>query len=718
MFHTRLVVPSPDAFLYGIGAQTDHRFPYVVGHRYEFQAVPAQGVQLAIHGVDAHGTADSGGPQKSATSVGLDVVFSVMSAYSEEAKLCKTDALRLSLPAFQAPTSLPPKTTTPTETAGDTSIASSAALDNTTTLRCPSQDPCRPDSQSPSLSRVSAALAGPCIIRPPSSAEPTGSATQLSSMTPTPVGSETALASRSPARILPNKTTAGAGSGIAEEAAQGRPPRKALPPDDKHGGYCSTRIAAAGQSRFGVVGADNEHRIKQELDTTTRRRDSRYHRPLVAAESGRNAAGANGNVEEVAQRTVGSERYQNVKVSSNAAGRCAPQSSTQIASPPVDFRRQDKAVPETTGDHSSARLRWNPAWERQPPSPTAPVPSQSSLPYIGQQTGARPAFGGHDSGDNRTPRDVIARDRFRDRSPPYDPEPAHRKRHTAGAEIGEATPRYRRPRPTHEAHHDTTAAATVAAAAPHGDHSHRDEEQNPTLPPHRRHFDGDERRAMLSPSPQDSSSGREDSRRDVTPERRSNHRLRQHSAEGSRNFEPDWGPSGMRGPVRGYDRRASEGENPRADRRGWREDETSSLTTTGNTHELRKNAPRDFVAVDRSQRTRRRSLEKDPRPNEYQAHDDRRAPAFSYENSLRGDARLPPGASRWERGAPRDLWRAARSTKSRGEHAIGYTEAVFEGGGRGYPHRTRRAPDDPRVERGGDEARYGREPVSLTREVN
>lgn len=720
-------MPYPDAFSpRDLGVQTDHRFPYVVGHRYEFQAVPAQGVQLAIHGGDAQGTADSAGSNKNETSVGLDVVFSVMSAYSEEAKLCKTDALRLSLPAFQAPTCLPPKTTTttPVKTAGDISTASSAARDTTSsTLPRPSQDHRRPDCRSPSPARVSAALAGPCNILSPSSAEHADSANQRSSITPTQAGAETAVASRSPTRSLPGRTMAGVRSGTAEGPAQGGPLRKEPPRDEKHGDYYSTRIAEAGQSGFGVeVGVDNEHRSKQELDTTTRERDSRYHRSPVPTELLRNTAGANGNVEEVTQRTVGSERYANVDVAANAADRSAPQSSTLTTGPPIDFPRRDIPVPETTGGHSAARLKWNPAWERQPPSAAAPAPSQSSLPYIRQQAGARSAFGGHDSVGSRTPRDAFTRDRLGGgHSPPYEPEPMRRKRHTAVEGGGEATPPYRRPRPTHEAHHDTTAAvaAAAAAAAPYHDHSHREKEQYATLP-HRRRFDGDERQAVLSPSPQDSSSsGREDGRRGgvAAPERRWDYRLRQRSAEDHQNLAPDRGPGGMHGPGRRYDRRASEGEDPRADRRGWREDEIPSLTTTGSTtHELRRNPPRDSVTVDRSQRTRRRSPEKDPRLYEYQAHDDHRAEAPSYERTLRSDARLPPGVSRWERGVPRDPWRAARSTKGRGEHAMGFAEAVFDGGGRGYPQRAGRPPEeDPRVQRGGEEARYGREPVRALR---
>ena len=428
--YARLVAPYLYVFLHGIAVQTDHRFPYVTGHRYEFQAVPAQGVQLAMHGGDAQRTADSGGAEKSATSVGLDVVFSVMSAHSEEAKLCKTDVLRFSLPTFQAPTCLPTKKTTPAKRAGDTSTATSAAWDITPTLGRPSQDHRRSDCQSPLPVSVTAPLAGPSIKHPPSSTEPADSATQLSSMTSTPVGPETSAASRSLDRSVPDRTTARVESGKAEGTSRRGPPRKAPPPDDKHGDY-STRISAAGQSQFGVVGVDIEHRNKQELNTTTRGRGSR-HRSPVTTESGRNTAGAEGHV-AVMETTLGCERHAKVNVNANAVDRCVPQSSTQTAGSPVDYPRRDIAVPEMTGDHSAARLGWNPAWERQPPSPTR-VPSQTSLPYIRQQAEPRSAFGSHDSGDNRTPLRVVARDSLGSRSPAYDQEPTRGKRHTTGTE--------------------------------------------------------------------------------------------------------------------------------------------------------------------------------------------------------------------------------------------------------------------------------------------
>lgn len=88
--------------------QTDHRFPYVAGHRYEFQVVPAQGVELAVRGnVDRQGTAASHMSQaKRPPTTGLHVAFSVTSTYSKGARLCDEDAMQVSLPTFEA---TPPK---------------------------------------------------------------------------------------------------------------------------------------------------------------------------------------------------------------------------------------------------------------------------------------------------------------------------------------------------------------------------------------------------------------------------------------------------------------------------------------------------------------------------------------------------------------------------------------------------------------------------------
>ncbi|CAM9971703.1 unnamed protein product, partial [Hapterophycus canaliculatus] len=83
---------------------TDHRFPYVAGHRYEFQVVPAQGVELAVRGnVDRQGAAASRLSQSKKIPIkGLHVVFSVTSAYSKGARLCEKDAMQVSLPTFEA----------------------------------------------------------------------------------------------------------------------------------------------------------------------------------------------------------------------------------------------------------------------------------------------------------------------------------------------------------------------------------------------------------------------------------------------------------------------------------------------------------------------------------------------------------------------------------------------------------------------------------------
>ncbi|CAM9315199.1 unnamed protein product, partial [Laminaria digitata] len=134
------------------------------------------------------------------SSAGLKVVFSVTSAYSEDAKLCKTDALRLSLPAFQAATSscLPPeKEATPTETEGDNTLTATSAAQDTSslTLRRASEGHRRPDCQPPLPVRMAAAAPtgpGPCVHAPPSNAD---SGSQLSSTTPTALETDPAVAS-------------------------------------------------------------------------------------------------------------------------------------------------------------------------------------------------------------------------------------------------------------------------------------------------------------------------------------------------------------------------------------------------------------------------------------------------------------------------------------------------------------------------------------------
>ena len=158
------------------------------------------------------------------------------------------------------------------------------------------------------------------------------------------------------------------------------------------------------------------------------------------------------------------------------------------------------------------------------PTPSAKIADWFKLHSAGKP---QPALGHLDSGSNRTTRDVNARDRSV-RPPPHCAESTQRKRHTAGAE-GEGA--HYGPRPTHQAHRDTTAAYRNH---PQRDYPHR--EHIATLQD-RRCLDYEKRRVF---SPQDgSSSARERGGRGiVTPDGRWDYRLRQHPVEGSTSPHP------------------------------------------------------------------------------------------------------------------------------------------------------------------------------------
>lgn len=95
--------------------QTDHRFPYVEGHRYEFRVVPTQGIALtarrresieprerAVHECDdssqretvPHGRTE-------AVHTGLQVSFSIVAAYKANDRLRSADAMRLCAPPIE-----------------------------------------------------------------------------------------------------------------------------------------------------------------------------------------------------------------------------------------------------------------------------------------------------------------------------------------------------------------------------------------------------------------------------------------------------------------------------------------------------------------------------------------------------------------------------------------------------------------------------------------
>lgn len=79
--------------------QTDHLFPYILGHCYEFRVTTAQEVDRAARSRNMNERAFD--CSTTTLPAGLEVMFSLISAYSESERLSNADAGRLALPPFE-----------------------------------------------------------------------------------------------------------------------------------------------------------------------------------------------------------------------------------------------------------------------------------------------------------------------------------------------------------------------------------------------------------------------------------------------------------------------------------------------------------------------------------------------------------------------------------------------------------------------------------------
>ncbi|CAN0351128.1 unnamed protein product, partial [Ectocarpus sp. 12 AP-2014] len=317
--------------------QTDHRFPYVAGHRYEFRVAPAQGVELAVRGGgggEGRQGAEASQGCAANTSSGLHVVFSVTSAFSKGARVCHKDAMRLSLRTFDAPTAngsrqptkpkFPPTAMTrdPPTPSTLAAAATAAADEGISAPRRPSlkeQDHASDQRRTPSPS-LAAALLAPCLSPPPEV-------------------KHSHLIGTAP-RDEPSAPTAG----VQPPAAAPKTPQPSS----------STRTAAAA---------------------------------AAAAEGGGVRGGVRGGPVQSAETSGG-----NQSAGVATRGQRQPGSGVDPASAPyvTASGRPPPSGMEGATYPSAERLRWNPAWEQQrllPPSPSAPVemlpPSHApSLPHI------------------------------------------------------------------------------------------------------------------------------------------------------------------------------------------------------------------------------------------------------------------------------------------------------------------------------------------------
>ena len=328
--------------------QTDHRFPYVAGHRYEFQVEPAQGVELAVRGGgggDRQATPSSPGAKAETPASGLHVVFSLISSYTKRARLCHKDAARSSLPTFEAPpayNSQQPKEPRPSSTVS--TAPSSAAENISPASRASEQKPTSEDvRQSPSPS-VAAALVAPCASPPPPGMDNLAAlraSTEASAPRPGgPAPPAPAAAAKAPAGTPSNRTVVRFGGGAAEGFAWGGAAQNAA------SGDLARAVERNGQLWPGS-GIESERRDHRERTTVGGGQDLRERSPLVHAR----------------------------------AGAPSPR-SFMPSSPylyPYNAQQYRERLPEGAtgmvgGDQPTAGgLKWNPAWEQQ---------RLPTLPYI------------------------------------------------------------------------------------------------------------------------------------------------------------------------------------------------------------------------------------------------------------------------------------------------------------------------------------------------
>lgn len=379
--------------------------------------MPAQGVELAVRGSgDGQGSEAREGPKGEAPATGLHVVFSVTSAYTKGARLCHEDALRSSLPSFEATPAnnfqqleeSRPSPETASDTPSATSACSATADNSSSALRPPATNPAGliSDRRPPSSGLAIAPIA-PCLSTPPI-AKGCPSATRPGVEKTAPTGTRATAAvpkvlARSPSNTTTGRTEGGSVGGVVEgELSQkgghgGRPDRLA-------------GVTRADQNRPGY-GRDSGRRDSRERTTGDSGRCLRDQLSPIPPKSG-SPLGL--ETRDLAKKATGDRGSTHIVMADNPAA--DPYHAQQRRE-----RGADRIIGMVGGENpSTGRLRWNSAWEQQdlaPPSPeSAPVPPTShrpTLPYIQRHVdNASPqsAFGHQDSsggwGKSDTPRDT------------------------------------------------------------------------------------------------------------------------------------------------------------------------------------------------------------------------------------------------------------------------------------------------------------------------
>lgn len=371
--------------------QTDHRFPYVAGHRYEFRVESAQGVELAGRGEDAAASDGS----TTAKGPGLKVVFSVMSTYTEGERLNKADAERMFLPAFEP---LP--------------VNSMPNTPNTTTLDAA--------SHLSSSTGVAAGRNAPHLYLPLEK-RPTAKETEASTVTPMPEMLVPAAAPRSVATIPPNAVVSGPGltNDLGGQGGESHPNAES----DERYRYPWTGIATAAAATVPLRSASG---IEATHIGTRHNEGARYDSFLRPEAGGSSRIG-----ERIGREQGDSEGLPHATRAPNPYALPRTQNIDRPHDVNIGPTRGEREGWQR-GDNSEEQLAWNPAWEHAASSQTSP-----SLPYIRQRAEMSPrsALGQQNLQKNRA--QLAGAIGFHGHLP-YAPEPTSTDRHVGGN--GEAPP--------------------------------------------------------------------------------------------------------------------------------------------------------------------------------------------------------------------------------------------------------------------------------------
>lgn len=584
--------------------QTDHRFPYVAGHRYEFRVVTTPGVELTVRGAGRHEAAapEASREESEMPRAGLQVVFSVTSAYAEGARLRDADAERLSLPSFEAPaSSQPTKAIPPPE-------KPPSVLDACRDIHHPSSPRESPAGRPPSASLASALLA-PCLS-PPNDTRDEERNAPLAHAARIPAGPP-----RSESRNPFDGVTAGArdpGVGAADGDNQEAP-------SGARYGHPWTAAIATTQLRPGFdMGGVDQQQHQPESRTVI---SQHQHRALGPSEAEKyfQAGGDRGQAQRSGDYNDGEARS-TVVYDPYAPGDCQTAGGLHsVETEPIPQRERGELERVHAAVHVAGRLGWNPAWEQTLPSPAAPTSSQLSLPHIRRriENSPRSAFGQMNTGGHRS------------RSP--------RERRANGSDsFTRSMPRERRhsDREREEAFRRRHGAEDTRFG--YDDRSTR--AQNGIPPYQSRGFDGDGGGAVYSPL--QGSAGARGVRDKQGP-------WTQYPAHGGGHFSGRGGRSdgpydpGRRGSEDGRHHRSEE-DHRRGERRRRRAEDEEGWTTRGDRLDFRKDVhPRDAVAG--SGRHWNGAQNGDPRLHRYHHRSTTSPP-----NGRRAERTPAPSTSRWE----------------------------------------------------------------------